>query len=311
MIGFFRELQHGRRIPTGNILANLLRPVLALASQDAIAQLRRGRRPTFDHWIPSIVESAAPMIAVYVREGQRQEARRLLAAVERRRKSKSIAGAVLKTLSGPWSGGATGFSSMSFGFDVYNPLVTEYIRTSTFNFVQATLQTAANDATKSYMQLRTELTAGLYSGDTTQEINRRVVGIFQDPVRASRVAQTEAARAVSGGGYMLAQETNLVTTVRWLASSDACPLCLKLNGQERKLGEPFMVLPKAKPPYNIIMHSPAHPHCFCTETYIVDPSAAIDSSAVDRLRVFAYDPAAVPVRFPRGERLAASLWERR
>ncbi len=315
-IGYFRDTVHGRRIPTGKPLANLTQSILHMAAADAVRQLQRRGRIDLSQWIPSFVEAAIPMTSVFVRAGQQTRARELLATIEaRNKKNKSTALAWpqrRKSLAGPWAGGSTGFANMSVGFDVFNPNITEYIRNSTYNFVKSTLETAATDATKAYHQLRGALTAGLSGGETTQEINRRVYSIFRDPMRAARAGQTEASRSVAGGGYMLAHSTG-ATTVRWLASADACDVCLSLNGQERKLGEPFLILPRAKPPYNIILHSPAHPHCFCSETYLIEDSANIDSGTIERLRIAAYSPSDVPARFARGERLAASLgrWERR
>ncbi len=313
-IGYFKDTVHGRKIPTGKPLANLIGSILHMAAADAVRQLHRRGRIDLSAWIPSFVEAAIPMTSVFVRAGQQTRARELLATIETRHKKKKSTALAWpqrrKSLAGPWAGGSTGFANMSVGFDVFNPNITEYIRNSTYNFVKSTLDTAATDATKAYHQLRGALTAGLSSGETTQEINRRVYSIFRDPARAQRIGQTEAARSVAGGGYMLAHSVG-VATVRFLASSDACDLCLSLNGQERELGKPFLILPKAKPPYNIIMHAPVHPHCFCTETYLIDDANAINADAVERLRIVAYDPSATASRYRRGERMAASLPSRR
>ncbi len=200
----------------------------------------------------------------------------------------------------------TGFANIGIGFDLFNPKVSEFIRTATYNFVESTLATAAGDAMKAYADLRGTLGAGLAGGETTGELNARVYQIFRDPYRAARVGQSEAARSVAGGGYMLAEE-NGVQTVRWLSSHDCCDLCAKLNGQERTMGEPFLILPKAKPPYNVVYHAPAHPHCQCTEQYLLDDARNVDEGTVQRLRIAAYDPSEIKQRFPRGERLAASL----
>lgn len=307
-IGFFKDRVHGRRIPTGRPLANLTQAVMGMAAQDAVRQIRLRGRIDLRQWIPSFTAAAIPIVSVFIREGQRQRARELLAAIEsRRRKSKSL---VRKAVE-PWVRRTAEFDNLTFGFNVFNPQVVEYIRTATYHFVESTLATAASDAEKAYAQLRVALGAKLQSGEGTAAINRAVYGIFRDPYKAARIGQTEASRAIGAGGYMLAQDVG-VTKIRWLASSDACEeICLKLNGQEREMGTPFAILPKAKPPYNIVMHEPAHPHCFCVTTYIVDDSANVNEGAVAKLRLAAYDPGVVAPRFPRGERLAASLWERR
>lgn len=291
-VTYFRDRTHGRRIPIGKPLAQLTQVVLGMCATDAIRQLRAYGQCDLSRWIPSFVEAATPMIQTFVREGQRTRAKELLAAIEKRKRRKSL------------------WPQLGYGFDVYNHRIDEYIRTSTYNFVESTLRTASEDAGKAYERFRKELGASLRSGEGVAELNARIYGIFTDTYRAARAGQTEAARSVAGGGYMLAQESG-ATKVRWLASPDCCPICAKLNGQERKLGEPFMILPRARDPYKIVKHSPAHPGCMCTEQYIVDNESNANEGSIARLRLASYDPSAVPNRFQRGERLAASLWGRR
>lgn len=303
--GYFRDRVHGQRIPTGKPLANLARAVLQTATADAIRQLRFRGRIDLSQWVTTFAENAIPLIQVFHREGQRDRARRLLQAITRHRHKKSLT-AVRKSLSGPWMPGPSGFRDLSFGFDVFNPNVTEFIRTSAYNLARSTLETAATDATKAYARLRTALAENLKAGETQQAINRAVFSIFADPDRAARVGQTEAARAANAGGLILAMQTGATNATRWLASSDACPNCLELNGQVREHGTPFYVNPKGGP-FAVCLFPPLHPHCFCVTTDVIAPNAQIDSAVVDRLRILAYDPSAVPERFSRGERLAASL----
>lgn len=301
-IGYFRDRTHGRRIPTGRPLANITASVLHMAAADAIRQLRFRGRVNLQQWLPSFVQAATPIVSVFVREGQRQRAKELLAAIEsRRRKSKSL---VRKAVSG-W-GPASGFDNLSFGFDVFNPNVIEFIRTATYNFAKSTLETAATDAMKAYGRLRVELGDALQRGEGTQELNRRLYQIFRDPYRAARVGQTEAARAQNTAGMMTAMEVGVTNSSRWLASSDACYRCLLLNNQVREYGVPFYVDPKGGP-YAVVLVPPLHAHCFCVTADVIGNSASISTQAVDRLRILAYSPADVRVRFPRGERLAASL----
>lgn len=287
-IGYFRELSHGQRIPTGRPLANLAQAILGMASQDAVRQLRRGGRVDLSRWIPAFVEAATPIVSVFVREGQRQRARELLGTIEKRRK-KSLTG-IYKAFGAPL-GDTILPSPISFGFDVFNPNVTEFIRNTTYKLVASTLATASEDAVKAYSQLRTALTAGIAGGDTQQEINRRIFAIFHDPDRAARIGQTEALRSMNAGGYMTAIETGVTNSSRWLASSDACPACLDLNGQVREYGKPFYVNPKGGH-YAICLFPPRHPHCFCVTTDVLDERTSIDPRAVDRLRSLVYDPGA-------------------
>jgi hypothetical protein len=82
--------------------------------------------------------------------------------------------------------------------------------------------------------------------------------------RAYTIAATETSRAVHAGqeshGKLLGS-----TGLEWLASSDACPVCLSINGKKVKHGEPFYVWPNAKKTeYKYVWYPPAHPSCMCT-----------------------------------------------
>jgi len=173
---------------------------------------------------------------------------------------------------------------------VFSPNVGEFVRQSAYNLAQSTLATAAKDAAEAVADLRGGLLAGLSSGETAQEINRRVYQIFRDPARAARIGQTESMRAMNGAAYLTAIDTGVITKTRWLASPDACDICLSLNGKERSLGEPFLILPRAKPPYNVVLHPPLHPTCFCVTTEIIDANATIDPQTADDLRRLTVDP---------------------
>lgn len=292
-VGYFAQVTHGRRIPTGRPLANLTSSVLHMAAADAIRQLRTRGRVNLQQWLPSFVQAATPIVSVFVREGQRQRAKELLAAIENRRR-KSLS-AVRKAFE-PFVRRTAEFDNLTFGFDVFNPRVIEYIRTATYHFVESTLATAATDAEKAYAQVRQALGTALPGGEGTAEINRRLYRVFADPYKAARVGQTEASRAVNMGGYMAAIETNLVSKTRWKASSDACDRCLALNNQERELGVPYYVNPKGGH-FAITLCPPLHPHCFCVCLDIVDDSAKINPATVDRLRTLAYNPGQSPQRF--------------
>lgn len=310
-IGYFRQRSHGQLVPTGTPIATLTKKILLQAVNIAAAQLfYRGHvdlSPYLTTYAEHVIECSTPIF----HKGQQLRAQALLALVQDYHRKKSMY-AVRKTISGPWSGGTTGISSMSYGFDVFNPYVIAKIRSSAYEFARSTLQSAADSATKAYARLRQSLEQGLSTGETQQKINQLVFGIFNDSNRAAMIGQSEAARVMNAGGLMLAQATGVTNASRWLASSDACDRCLDLNGQVRLHGEPFATNPKAKSElYRNIFYPPLHGHCFCVLTDVIAPNAQIDSAVVDRLRILAYDPSAVTGRFNRGERLAASLGERR
>jgi hypothetical protein len=50
----------------------------------------------------------------------------------------------------------------------------------------------------------------------------------------------------------------------WKSGKGACPICNKLNGQERDLDKPFKVSYNGKE-YDV-MTPPSHPNCRCTFT---------------------------------------------
>jgi hypothetical protein len=159
-------------------------------------------------------------------------------------------------------------------FDLYNPRVTEAIRRAVFDFCQATLDTALTDARRAYQGLRAELIAGLEGGETNRELAARVRGVFMDPYRAARIARTESARAVHSGQLEYARETGIVSQKKWLASSDACDLCLKLAAMGAiDLDAPYFVHQKGHPAYRVVMHPPAHSFCMCSQLDVLNESA--------------------------------------
>ena len=113
--------------------------------------------------------------------------------------------------------------------------------------------------------IREELSAGLADGEPVAVIARRVREVGFSPKRAAMIAQTESSRAMHAGQAVAAKELG-VTSWKWLASSDACDVCLSLDGKEVRIGEPFMVWPTGKPEYRVVYHAPAHPHCVLAET---------------------------------------------
>jgi len=310
-IGYYRDRSHGRKIPTGKPLANLTEEVFKNCAEQAVMQVRYGRVDLANH-ITNYAERAIKLLIPFVRAAEKQRARELAIAAERHRRQKSLLSVRRKALSGPWAGGSTNIRSISYGFDVFNSYVLDHLRVSAYEFAQSTLRTAADDAMKAYARLRVTLADSLASGETQQKINQAIFKIFTDTNRAAVIGQTETMRTMNSAGMMLAMATGVTNASRWLASSDACPACRELNGQVREHGRAFAFNPKAKSKlYQTIEHPPLHPHCFCVVTDVIDDRANIDSGVVDRLRILAYDPSAVPSRFGRGERLAASLRAKR
>ena len=63
-------------------------------------------------------------------------------------------------------------------------------------------------------------------------------------------------------GVLEAKEAGFPTVKTWLGSTASCDACEKLDGEERELDEPFVVVGAG--PYSRIMHPPLHPNCQCT-----------------------------------------------
>lgn len=153
-------------------------------------------------------------------------------------------------------------------FSLLNLQVLSAVDEAVFDFCQETLSTATADVNEVLADLRDELKEGLSAGEAYQEMARRVYGLFADPKRASRIAVTESSRALHLGQLMAARESDVVEGKAWVASSDACKLCLSLDGQEVGLDEPFYVDPKGGR-YAVVQSAPAHPHCMCSVSFVL------------------------------------------
>lgn len=149
---------------------------------------------------------------------------------------------------------------LNLSFDLFNPKVIDAVNRATMEFCRETMETATSELTVALDELRRKMREGLAAGDAVSALAIKVRTIFADPARAFRIAATEGSRAVHGGQMMLAHEAG-VTKHSWLASSDCCPDCAKLNGKTVDIGKPFIVLPKGGT-YATVLHPPLHPYCF-------------------------------------------------
>lgn len=159
---------------------------------------------------------------------------------------------------------------LSRAYDLFLPTVRPAAERMATGFIHEMASTT-QDA------VRTAVTEGLTAGEPLTRIQARLMGVTEPtmtvtgrveelPVfsrgRAATIARTEASRAMHAGQYEYGKLMG-ATGVEWLASADACKLCLSLNGQKRKYGEPFYVWPKAPPEYRNVYFPPAHPNCVC------------------------------------------------
>ncbi len=155
-------------------------------------------------------------------------------------------------------------------FDIFNPRVVDAVNVATFTFCRETMETARGDLRTALSDLRKLLRGGMQRGEALRLLAKRVHEIFADPARAFRIAVTEASRAQHLGQLMAAKESGVVHKKSWLASPDACDLCLALMEKGPiPLDEPFYIEPKGGP-YAIIHAPPAHPHDFCSMNEEID-----------------------------------------
>lgn len=149
--------------------------------------------------------------------------------------------------------------------------IKESVKQASFKFSRETNKTTTLSLKLAREKLRRELQQGLISGDSIAELTKRVKKVFKDAEkwRAERIARTESARAVHAAQLIAAQESGVVAGFKWLASSDACPICLDIAASNPKgvaLGANFA---EGDGPYGDIPHPPAHPNCTCTVVEIL------------------------------------------
>jgi len=156
---------------------------------------------------------------------------------------------------------------LGVSFDLFDPRVLRAVDRATLQFCEETNDTAVGELKESIRKLRSLLKRGLEEGKAVAQLAREVKRIFADPSRAWRIAATESSRAVHGGALFNAKESKLKLRKEWLASSDACELCLELDGLQKELDEPFVV--DGTGLYAKILHPPRHPHCWCTMSEVL------------------------------------------
>lgn len=158
---------------------------------------------------------------------------------------------------------------------VTNPHLAERIQAAALAFATVTNATTSLALDEALRRTRAELTAGLVpKGEGVPALTQRVNRIFDGAQRwrARRIAQSEASRAVHAAQEQAAIQSNVVAGWQWLASADACPLCLTIARRATfvRLGTPFAVIGDS-PVYAEVRYPPAHPHCCLPETPVVAP----------------------------------------
>lgn len=282
---------HLRKLPQGTRLARVLRLLFARMRDDAVSQVRAGRPVDLSRWYRVMYDVTFPVIFGYWQQGAEQTmgqigviygrrkhngwGRRLGNLVLHRKKVEILSAkrgevfSVNRIGRAAYHRKAAAPISIEFGFNLFNPRILQYIQGQTFSFVQETLDTLKGDVQTGLEQLRGLLAFSLEEGDTQRDLTRMIGALFTDPYRASRIAITEASRAVHGGDLLAMKESGVVKGKKWLASSDACDKCLALNGKEVPIDAPFVVDAKGGP-YAAVYGPPRHPFCMCSQTAVLE-----------------------------------------
>ena len=212
--------------------------------------------PPLDDWAQPLAEAWAQLLTGYVTRGGDEAARRIA----------RLAG---KKFTHWWRFKRGNLTAVAF--DVLHPQVIEAVRRLALDLAFSTLATLRDDVDVALNAVRSLLGEGLARGEAVTALSRRLTKVFDDPVKAAAVAQTETSRAVHTGQLLAAKQSGVVTGKRWLASSDACAICLALNGKEVGLDEVFAV-DAGGGPYARVDHPPRHPGCQCALTEVLGRS---------------------------------------
>lgn len=160
--------------------------------------------------------------------------------------------------------------TVASNLSLFDPKVIDAVDAAAFAFCRETMETAAGDLGTVLSELRTALKLGLSQGEATRVLAAKVREIFASPQRAFRIAVTESSRAMHGGQFLSAKASGIVHRKEWVASSDACELCLSLADLGPiPLDKPFCVDPRGGH-YAVVQFPPAHPHDMCSWSEVID-----------------------------------------
>jgi uncharacterized protein with gpF-like domain len=94
-------------------------------------------------------------------------------------------------------------------------------------------------------RLRAQLSEGMESGESIEQISKRISGIYDDGIstRSTIIARTEVISASNASSYMGAKSTGLTLNKQWLSSRDVRvrETHNDADGQEVGMDEPFEV----------------------------------------------------------------------
>lgn len=160
-------------------------------------------------------------------------------------------------------------------WQVVNPHLRSKIEQAALVFCEATNNTTSLALADALGLTRQELIAGLFTaGEAIPKLVKRVNKVFDLAARwrARSIATSEASRAVHAAQETAGTEAGIVAGWEWLASSDACPLCLRIEADCKfvRAGEAFAVV-GTHPTYSQVRFPPGHPGCQCSMVEVLKP----------------------------------------
>jgi hypothetical protein len=241
-------------LPSSPALSRLLRQLLRAQGRCVLASIKANRVPSLAPFRPAMVEALTPLFVRHVQQG--------------------IRGLAVMVNRGVHLDGKKAASSAASRLPARKPPIKRprirvtaarlqaAVDAAVLDLCDETLATSEMRAKKALWLLREELGAGLAQRECLRRLTARLRAIFDDPMRARRIAATEASRARNLGKKLAAEASGRVTGFIWRSFPNCCEACRKLDGKRRKLGVPFVVLP-GNGPYSVVEFAPLHPGCYC------------------------------------------------
>ena len=144
---------------------------------------------------------------------------------------------------------------------------------------RSSLRFARNVNKTTFRELKLTLIDSLNAGESSGVIASKLRRVFDDKLsrhQAEAIARSEYTRAQSLGQIEAWKQTGVVHKKVWLASGDACPFCLEMNGKVIGIDENFQNEGSSMSVeynermismnfgYTDVIGPPLHPNCRCT-----------------------------------------------
>lgn len=135
--------------------------------------------------------------------------------------------------------------------NVLNPQAVEWLKTRITWAAEQIGESLSKD-------LASALTEGFTQGESIDQLSKRVLEFFDDPVRAQRIARTETISASSQGAIEGYKESGVVQKVQFYTSLDerTCEYCMEYHNKIYLIGDQMPI--------------PLHPNCRCVYLPVID-----------------------------------------